>query len=43
MHDGGWMTFGFGFGHWGFGLVIWVVLIVGIAWMIKSLGSSKDD
>ena len=43
MHDGGWMTFGFGLGHWGFGALIWVAIIVAIAWMIKSLGSSKDD
>ena len=38
MHDDGWMTFGFGLGHWGFGLVIWVVIIVGIVWLVKSLG-----
>jgi len=41
MHDGEWMTFSLG--HWGFGLVIWLAFIVGIAWMIKSLGISKDD
>jgi hypothetical protein len=38
MHDGGWMTFGFGLGHWGFGLLIWIAIIVGIVWLVKSLG-----
>jgi len=43
MHDGGWMTFGLGLGHWGFGLVIWIVIIVGIISILKSFGGSKDD
>jgi hypothetical protein len=38
MHDGGWMPFGFGFGHWGFGLLIWIAIVVGIVWLVKSLG-----
>ncbi|MGD8743224.1 MAG: hypothetical protein PVH46_07350 [Granulosicoccaceae bacterium] len=38
MHDGGWMTFGFGLGHWGFGLLIWIAIIAGIVWLVKSLG-----
>jgi len=43
MHDGGWMTFGLGLGHWGFGLVIWIAIIVAIVWLIKPSGGSKDD
>ena len=43
MHDGGWMTFGLGLGHWGFGLVIWVAVIIGVIWAIKSVSGSNDD
>lgn len=42
MHDGGWMTFGFGLGHWVFGLIIWVVIIVGVVWLVKNLPGPKE-
>ena len=42
MHDGGWITFGFGLGHWGFGLLIWIAIIIGIILLLKSGGGSKE-
>lgn len=38
MHDGAWMTFGFGLSHWGFGLAIWIAIIIGVVWLVKTLG-----
>jgi hypothetical protein len=36
MHDGGWITFGLGLGHWGFGLLIWIAIITGVVWLVRS-------
>lgn len=42
MHDGGWITFGFGLGHWGFGLLIWIAIIIGIVFLFQSRGGPKE-
>jgi len=42
MHDGGWMTFGFGLGHWSFGLLIWIGIIVGIVLLLKASSGPKE-
>ena len=42
MHDGGWITFGFGLGHWGFGLLIWIAIIIGIVFLVQSRGGPKE-
>jgi len=37
MHDGGAMAMGFSAGSWGFGLVIWLVVILASVALIKYL------
>ncbi len=44
MHDSEGMLSWFGFGHWGIGLLFWVVVIVLVATLIKNLtGNSNTD
>lgn len=44
MHDtgDGW-HWGFGFGHWFFGLVFWLLVILMIAGLLKYLFTRKGD
>ena len=40
MHDGGFFShwgFGFGFGHWTLGILFWIVIIVLVAMLIKTI------
>lgn len=38
MHDGTSMwQWGFGFGHWGVGILLWTLVILGIVVLAKSL------
>lgn len=42
MHHDGWHG-GFGFGHWGFGLLIWIVVIIALIALLKLAIGNKND
>ncbi|MDH5436246.1 MAG: hypothetical protein OEX83_05750 [Gammaproteobacteria bacterium] len=42
MHDSNDMLGWFGFGHWGFGLLFWVVIIALVVVLIKRLTSNNN-
>lgn len=41
MHDIDGFHWGFGFGHWSIGILIWLGIIVLIVWLVKSLFENK--
>ncbi len=41
MHGEDGFHWGFGFGHWSIGLLIWIILIALIIWLIKTYFDDK--
>jgi len=41
MHTDGWFPW-FGLGHWGFGLLIWLFIVIVFIMLFKSVFSNKD-
>lgn len=42
MHGDGWFPW-FGLGHWGLGLLVWIVIVILLVGVVKSLFSGKDE
>lgn len=41
MHDGSDWNMGFGFGHWGFGILFWAIIILAIVALVKYVFTSN--
>ena len=42
MHGDSWFPY-FGLGHWGLGLLVWLVIIIVVISLVKSIFPDKKD